>query len=113
MDSLNDRIAREIWHNSLQNSIDPFKWKTDFLSVKSIDRGTAFKVYAPFLDGWVNIQLENDDRSFKVSIKPTTFLNELTFRNITSDKLVSTISRVLLEGVICENAIPDSIQVAV
>lgn len=108
----NELIAKMIWHDILQCSITPLKWGFDIRTVKVIDNGTAFRVNAPFVRGWVKIQ-QDSDRFFKVGIKPDTFGSELTYESVASDNLIPTIDRVLSKGILTENTEPHNYRVAV
>lgn len=109
----NEKIAKHIWHDILQNSIKPFTWGFEFRTVKTIDNGTAFRVNTKFIKGWVEIQQKNDDDVYDVTIKPDLLGGGLHYENITSDKLVLQIDRVLSEGVLSNNTDSHDYQVAV
>ena len=110
--TINENVARYIWHDILQCSRTPLKWGFDIRTVQVIENGTTFRVNAPFVRGWVKIQQETDGH-FKVSIKPDTFGSELTYESVSSEKLISTIDRVLSQGILTENTEPQSYRVAV
>ena len=50
----NERIAKVIWSNSLQRSIQFFGWLPKLTSIKVIENGTTF--YLGKLKAWVLIQ---------------------------------------------------------
>ncbi len=108
----NESIAKYIWHDILQNSQSPLRWRFDVSSIRVIENGTTFRVNSPFVRGWVRIQQESDG-SFKVGIKPDTFGSELTYQSVTQEKLISTIDRVLSQGILTENTEPTELMVAV
>lgn len=110
--TINENVAKHIWHDILQCSRIPLKWCFDMRTVQVIENGTTFRVNAPFVRGWVKIQQETDGH-FKVSIKPDTFGSELTYESVSSEKLISTIDRVLSQGILTENTEPQSYRVAV
>lgn len=107
-----EKIAKMIWHDILQCSMKPLGWGFDPRTIQTIENGTTFRVNAPFLRGWVKIQQETDGH-FKVGIKPDTFGSELTYDSVSSDKLISTIDRVLSQGIIVDNRKPTECRIAV
>lgn len=110
--TINENVAKHIWHDILQCSRIPLKWCFDLNSIQVIENGTTFRVNAPFVRGWVKIQQESDGH-FKVGIKPDTFGSELTYKSVSSDKLISLIDRVLSQGILTENIEPMEYRVAV
>lgn len=110
--TINENVAKYIWHDILQCSRTPLKWGFDIRTVQVIENGTTFRVNAPFVRGWVKIQQETDGH-FKVGIKPDTFGSELTYESVSSEKLIPTIDRVLSQGILTENTEPHNYRVAV
>lgn len=108
----NEKICKHIWNNILQCSLKPLKWGFELRTVKTIDHGTAFMVHTQFMNGWVKIQQDNKG-NFKIGIKPENFGSELTYEDIPSDNLISTIDRVVREGVFTDNTTYREYRVAV
>lgn len=108
----NEKIAKHIWHDILQNSMKPFKWGFEFRTVKTIDNGTAFRVSTKFITGWVEIQ-QTDGDVYDVTIKPDLLGGGLHYEGLTSDKLVLQIDRVLSEGILSDNTDSQNYKVAV
>lgn len=108
----NERVAKHIWHDILQCSAKPLRWGFDLRTVKTIDRGTSFMVHTKFMDGCVKIQQDNKG-NFKIGVKPESFGSELTYEDIPIDNLISTIDRVVREGILTDNTKPMEYRVAV
>ena len=107
----NEEVAKHIWHDILQNSKIPWTWGLEFSTVKTIKCGTAFYVRAT-ISGWVKIQ-QDVKGSFNIGFKPDGFGSYLTFDNLNSQEVISTIDRIVKEGVLLENIEPKEYKVAV
>ena len=84
-----EKIAKNIWNNSLQKSRKFFGWLPDLNSIKVIKNGTQF--YLGKLKALVMIQYENITNSFKLTIKPDNEENEITYNFLFLDNLVPVI----------------------
>lgn len=76
---MNDRIAKQIWHDALQCSMKPFSWGLHFNDIKVIENGTSFYVQGKVC-GWIKIQLTEDNR-YDITITPDNALeSEVIYR---------------------------------
>ena len=57
---MNDRIAKQIWHDALQCSMKPFSWGLHFNDIKVIENGTSFYVQG-MVCGWIKVQQDTTD----------------------------------------------------
>lgn len=85
----NERIAKEIWSNSLQRSIQFFGWLPKLTSIKVIENGTTF--YLGKLKAWVSIEYQKSLNNYSVSIKPDDGGNEIVYHSVSLDNLVPVI----------------------
>lgn len=100
-DTINECVAKHIWNDILQCSMKPFAWRFEFKSVKAIENGTSFRVNANFIIGLVEIRQTGS--CYTITIKPDNYGGSLIYEDITADNLVSTIDRVVREGIIVDN----------
>ena len=85
----NERIAKVIWSNSLQRSIQFFGWLPKLTSSKVIENGTSF--YLGKLKAWVLIQYERSVNNFSVIVRPDDGGNEIVYHSVSLDNLVPVI----------------------
>ena len=85
----NERIAKVIWSNSLQRSIQFFGWLPKLTSIKVIENGTSF--YLGKLKAWVSIQYERSVNNFSVIVRPDDGGNEIVYHSVSLDNLVPVI----------------------
>ena len=87
---MNDRIAKQIWHDALQCSMKPFSWGLHFNDIKVIENGTSFYVQGKVC-GWIKIQLTEDNR-YDITITPDKALeSEVIYRFVSLENIVSLI----------------------
>lgn len=87
---MNDRIAKQIWHDALQCSMKPFSWGLRFNDIKVIENGTSFYVQGKVC-GWIKIQLTEDNR-YDITITPDNALeSEVIYRFVSLENIVSLI----------------------
>lgn len=103
-------VAKHIWHDILQCSMKPFGWGFEFNSVKTIPNGTSFRVNTAYIIGKVEIQQKGE--CYTVSINPDNYGGLLIYEDISADNLVSTIDRVVREGIIVDNRKPQKTPIA-
>ena len=86
------KMARYIWHSTLQRSFIPFSWGIDFANVKAIDHGTEFHVQGFIITGTVKIQYVEGADTFKITISPDDRQKErIVYEDVYLDQIVSLI----------------------
>ena len=84
-----EKIAKNIWNNSLQKSFKFFGWLPNLKSIKFIKNGTSF--YLGKLKAWVSIEYQKSLNNYSVSIKPENGGNEIVYNSVTLDNIVPVI----------------------
>ena len=92
----NERIAKVIWSNSLQRSIQFFGWLPKLTSIKVIKNGTTF--YLGKLKAWVSIEYQKSVNNYSVSIKPENEGSEIVYHSVSLDCIVPVIEANVLHG---------------
>ena len=92
----NERIAKVIWSNSLQRSIQFFGWLPKLTSIKVIENGTAF--YLGKLKAWVLIHYERSVNNFSVIVRPDDGGNEIVYHSVSLDNIVPVIDANVIYG---------------
>ena len=90
-----EKIAKNIWNNSLQKSIKFFGWLPNLKSIKVIKNGTAF--YLGKLKAWVSIEYQKSLNNYSVSIKPENG-NEIVYHSVSLDNIVPVIDANVIYG---------------
>ena len=91
-----EKIAKNIWNNSLQKSFKFFGWLPNLKSIKFIKNGTSF--YLGKLKAWVSIEYQKSLNSYSVSIKPEDGGNEIVYNSVTLDNIVPVIDANVIYG---------------
>ena len=90
-----EKIAKNIWNNSLQKSIKFFGWLPNLKSIKVIKNGTAF--YLGKLKAWVSIEYQKSLNNYSVSIKPENG-NEIVYHSVSLDNIYSVLDANVIYG---------------
>ena len=91
-----EKIAKNIWNNSLQKSIKFFGWLPNLKSIKVIKNGTTF--YLGKLKAWVSIEYQKSLNNYSVSIKPENGVNEIVYNSVSLDNIVPVIDANVIYG---------------
>ena len=91
-----EKIAKNIWNNSLQKSFKFFGWLPNLKSIKFIKNGTSF--YLGKLKAWVSIEYQKSLNNYSVSIKPENGGNEIVYNSVTLDNIVPIIDANVIYG---------------
>ena len=91
-----EKIAKNIWNNSLQKSFKFFGWLPNLKSIKFIKNGTSF--YLGKLKAWVSIEYQKSLNNYSVSIKPENGGNEIVYNSVTLDNIVPVIDANVIYG---------------
>ena len=92
----NERIAKVIWSNSLQRSIQFFGWLPKLTSIKVIENGTTF--YLGKLKAWVLIQYQRSVNNFSITVRPDNGGNEIVYHAVSIDNIVPVIDANVKHG---------------
>ena len=90
-----EKIAKNIWNNSLQKSIKFFGWLPNLKSIKVIKDGTTF--YLGKLKAWVSIEYQKSLDNYSVSIKPENG-DEIVYHSVSLDNIVPIIDANVIYG---------------
>ena len=90
-----EKIAKNIWNNSLQKSIKFFGWLPNLKSIKVIKNGTTF--YLGTLTAWVAIEYQKSLNNYSVSIEPENG-NEIVYHSVSLDNIVPVIDANVIYG---------------
>ena len=91
-----EKIAKNIWNNSLQKSFEFFGWLPNLKSIKVIKNGTTF--YLGKLKAWVSIEYQKSVNNYSVSIKPENEGSEIVYHSVSLDNIVHVIDANVLHG---------------
>ena len=91
-----EKIAKNIWNNSLQKSFKFFGWLPNLKSIKFIKNGTSF--YLGKLKAWVSIEYQKSLNNYSVCIKPENGGNEIVYNSVTLDNIVPVIDANVIYG---------------
>ena len=90
-----EKIAKNIWNNSLQKSFKFFGWLPNLKSIKFIKNGTSF--YLGKLKAWVSIEYQKSLNNYSVSIEPENG-NEIVYHSVSIDNIVPVIDANVKHG---------------
>lgn len=107
-DVQSENIAKHIWHDVLQKSLLPFRWKFDFSSIKTIDNGTAFRVEGK-MKAWIMIMSNPNIQLFKVVINSDNGNKPIEYKNVQQHNVVSVIDQIIEHGAKYEEQIKVSV----
>lgn len=92
-----EKIAKLIWHDSLQSSVKPFTWGLDFNSIRTIPNGTAFRTERK-LKGNVSIEASSGLRYFNITIKPDNDRKPIVYKDVMLGNIVRVIDHLFTQA---------------